>query len=270
MTHPWISPTTVTGALIWTTLDSRMRTSFVFSHISRSKTSCRSCFLNSCEIHASRSKGAISDADKFRRLALIIYLALLAYSFRRLRESQLNASTIFSSTLAQPHPNLIRHQSTWIHDISPYIPPNNSSQIPSVMSTPAPMAMPFSLDLETFDLLSSSYPKFREMSFWRQFAQASSGCTVLNRDILAFIELFLSTLIPRLFLMRADIVPSVIESWQWTHMSNGCTFPANFRPRPWGSERPNVPMLALLPPRKFILTVTPFREPLLRRLIKNL
>ena len=80
---------------MWTTLDSRISTSFVFSHISRSRTSCRSCFRKSCEIHASRSKGAISDADKFRRLALIIYLALIAYSFGGVRESQVIAAALF-------------------------------------------------------------------------------------------------------------------------------------------------------------------------------
>ena len=59
MTHPCISPTTVTGALTWTTLDSRIRTSFVFSHISRSSASCKSCLRRSCWMQASRSKGAI-------------------------------------------------------------------------------------------------------------------------------------------------------------------------------------------------------------------
>lgn len=59
MTHPCMSPTTVTGALTWTTLDSRIRTSFVFSHISRTRASCRSCFRRSCWIQASRSKGAM-------------------------------------------------------------------------------------------------------------------------------------------------------------------------------------------------------------------
>ena len=60
MTHPCMSPTTVTGALTWTTFDSRMRTSFVFSHISLSSASWRSCFRSSCWIQASRSKGAIA------------------------------------------------------------------------------------------------------------------------------------------------------------------------------------------------------------------
>lgn len=61
MTHPWMSPTTVTGALTCTTFDSRMSTSFVFSHISRSSASCSSCFRSNCSMQASRSKGAIAE-----------------------------------------------------------------------------------------------------------------------------------------------------------------------------------------------------------------
>lgn len=37
-----------------------MRTSFVFSHISRKRASWRSCLRRSCCMHASRSKGAIT------------------------------------------------------------------------------------------------------------------------------------------------------------------------------------------------------------------
>lgn len=59
MAHPWISPTTVTGALTCTTLDSRISTSLVFSHISRINASCKSCFSRSWSIHASRLNGAI-------------------------------------------------------------------------------------------------------------------------------------------------------------------------------------------------------------------
>lgn len=59
LTDPWMSPTTVTGALTCTTFDSRIRTSLVFSHISRRSTSCNSCFLRSWAMQASRSKGAI-------------------------------------------------------------------------------------------------------------------------------------------------------------------------------------------------------------------
>jgi hypothetical protein len=57
--HPCISPTTVTGALTCTTLDSLMRISFVFAQISRKRASCKSCLRSSCSIHASRSKGAM-------------------------------------------------------------------------------------------------------------------------------------------------------------------------------------------------------------------
>lgn len=57
--HPWISPTTVTGALTWTTLLSRISTSFVFSQISRRSASCSSCLRMSCSMHASRLNGAI-------------------------------------------------------------------------------------------------------------------------------------------------------------------------------------------------------------------
>jgi hypothetical protein len=58
-----MSPTTVTGALTCTTLDSRMRTSFVFSHISRRRASWSNCLWRSCWMHASRSKGAIEPYD---------------------------------------------------------------------------------------------------------------------------------------------------------------------------------------------------------------
>lgn len=58
-THPCMSPTTVTGALTCTTLDSLISTSLVFSHISLNRASCSSCFRRSCSMHASRSKGAI-------------------------------------------------------------------------------------------------------------------------------------------------------------------------------------------------------------------
>lgn len=64
MTHPCMSPTTVTGALTWTTFDSRIRTSFVFSHISLSSASWRSCLRSNCWIQASRSKGAIALRDQ--------------------------------------------------------------------------------------------------------------------------------------------------------------------------------------------------------------
>lgn len=56
ITHPWISPTTVTGAEMWTTLLSRMRTSLVFSQISRRRASPRSRFWRSLEMQASMSK----------------------------------------------------------------------------------------------------------------------------------------------------------------------------------------------------------------------
>lgn len=52
-----------------TTLDSRMRTSFVFSHISRSNASCKSCFRRSCWMQASRSKGAMSRSSDRRQCA---------------------------------------------------------------------------------------------------------------------------------------------------------------------------------------------------------
>ena len=50
-THPWISPTTVTGDETCITLLSRINTSFVFSHISRKSASLSSCFLNACSMH---------------------------------------------------------------------------------------------------------------------------------------------------------------------------------------------------------------------------
>ncbi len=62
-THPWISPTTVTGALTCTTLLSLINTSFVFSHISLSNASPRSCFLYSCSMQASRSKAPIHEME---------------------------------------------------------------------------------------------------------------------------------------------------------------------------------------------------------------
>ena len=40
-----------------------MRTSFVFSHISRKRASCKSCFRSNCSIHASKSKGAMEVLD---------------------------------------------------------------------------------------------------------------------------------------------------------------------------------------------------------------
>ena len=52
-----------------TTLDSRIRTSFVFSHISRSNASCKSCFRRSCWMQASRSKGAMSRSSDRRQSA---------------------------------------------------------------------------------------------------------------------------------------------------------------------------------------------------------
>jgi hypothetical protein len=66
--HPCISPTTVTGALTCTTLDSLMRTSFVFAQISRKRASCKSCLRRSCSIHASRSKGAMFLQSRARQL----------------------------------------------------------------------------------------------------------------------------------------------------------------------------------------------------------
>jgi hypothetical protein len=45
-------------------LDSRMRTSFAFSQISRKRASWSSCLWRSCCMHASRSKGAMEPYDK--------------------------------------------------------------------------------------------------------------------------------------------------------------------------------------------------------------
>lgn len=58
-TYPWISPTTVTGALTCTTFDSLINTSFVRSHISRTRVSCSSCFRSNWSMQESKLNGAI-------------------------------------------------------------------------------------------------------------------------------------------------------------------------------------------------------------------
>lgn len=56
---PWISPTTVTGALMCTTLLSFMRSSFVLAHIASMTDSASSSFFESRDMHSSRSTVAM-------------------------------------------------------------------------------------------------------------------------------------------------------------------------------------------------------------------
>lgn len=60
-----MSPTTVTGADMCTTLLSFINISLAFAHIASMRDSARSCFLYNCEIHSSRSilaVGALAQA----------------------------------------------------------------------------------------------------------------------------------------------------------------------------------------------------------------
>ena len=59
MTDPCMSPTTVTGAERCTTLDSRIKSSFTFSHTSFTAGSASSCFLHRRSMHESTSKDDI-------------------------------------------------------------------------------------------------------------------------------------------------------------------------------------------------------------------
>lgn len=55
---PWMSPTTVTGARMCTTLLSFMSSSFVFAHIASTTDSASSSFLERRDMHSSRSTEA--------------------------------------------------------------------------------------------------------------------------------------------------------------------------------------------------------------------
>lgn len=56
-----MSPTTVTGALMWTTLPSLMSSSLVFSQISLSNASPNNCLRSSVDMQESRSKAIVDD-----------------------------------------------------------------------------------------------------------------------------------------------------------------------------------------------------------------
>ena len=73
---------------------------------------------------------------------------------------------------------------------------------------------------ETFDLLPPSYPR---LSSRRQFAQASSGSTALNRAILAFIGLIASTICQNWsadYLYERTLSHPLLKNW---HICQMCT-----------------------------------------------